>query len=507
MPPARGIPPSSSAGTLGLDLALLRVPGAPLSPVSWVEPAQRRVGALVLAVSRPGDALRTRLGVLSVVEPGFLTPWGARVDATLEADVSARPGLAGAALADVEGRVLGMYVSGGPRERRVVLPAETLSRVASELLAHGRVRRGYLGVGTQPVRLQGQARAAAGQETGLLVLSVEPGGPSDAAGLALGDVLLALDGTPMERRARPPGAPGARRRRPHAAAEAPPGRQARGAHRLGGSPAVTSLVELSDALQQLVSRVSPAVVGVEQGRGAGTGVVVATDGYLLTNHHVAGSGKGLRIRLPGGDTTKGELVGSDPATDLAVVRVREGSLVQLPLADPASIAVGQLVVAIGNPFRFERSVSLGIVSALDRSLPGPSGSLFEGLLQTDAAINPGNSGGPLVNARGEVVGINTAVIPWAQGMGFAVSARTATWVTSVLMARGSVRAALPRRGCAERAALARARRPPPASPRRCASSRSGRALPRRRPASGRRTFSSACTERRWGTSTTSIGSW
>src|SRR5262249_58623426 len=88
--------------------------------------------------------------------------------------------------------------------------------------------------------------------------------------------------------------------------------------------------------------------------------------------------------------------------------------------------------------RFERSVSLGIVSALDRSLPGPGGTLFEGLLQTDAAINPGNSGGPLVNARGEVVGINTAVIPWAQGMGFAVSARTATWVTSVLMSRGRV---------------------------------------------------------------------
>ena len=182
----------------GLDLALLRVSGANLSPVTWVEPGQRRVGTLVLAVSRPRGALRARLGVLSVVEPGFLTPWGARVDATLDADVSARPGLAGAALADVEGRVLGMYVSGGPRERRVVLPAETLARVASELLAHGRVRRGYLGVGTQPVRLQGQARAAAGQETGLLVLSVEPGGPSDAAGLALGDVLLSLDGTPME---------------------------------------------------------------------------------------------------------------------------------------------------------------------------------------------------------------------------------------------------------------------------------------------------------------------
>ena len=179
----------------GLDLALVRVPGVTLSPASWLEPAGRKVGALILAVSRPRGHLRSRVGVLSVAEPGFLTPWGARVDATLDADISTRPGLAGAAVADTEGRVLGMYVSGGPRDRRILLPAETLQRVASELLTHGRVRRGYLGVGTQPVRLQGAARAAAGQDAGLLVLSVEPGGPSDAAGLALGDVLLTLDGT------------------------------------------------------------------------------------------------------------------------------------------------------------------------------------------------------------------------------------------------------------------------------------------------------------------------
>jgi S1-C subfamily serine protease len=180
-----------------LDVAVLRVAGASLAPVRWVAPADRRVGSLVLAVSRPRGAVRARLGLLSAVEPGFLTPWGARVDAALQADLSTRPGLAGAALADVRGGVLGMIVSGGPRERRMVLPAETLSRVAAELLAHGRVRRGYLGVGTQPVRLQGASRAAAAQEVGLLVVSVEPGGPSDAAGLALGDVLLSLDGTAL----------------------------------------------------------------------------------------------------------------------------------------------------------------------------------------------------------------------------------------------------------------------------------------------------------------------
>ncbi len=198
-----------------------------------------------------------------------------------------------------------------------------------------------------------------------------------------------------------------------------------------------TLAALSDELETLVARASRAVVGVEQGRGAGTGVAVTQDGYVLTNHHVAGSGKSLRVRLPDGEAVQGELVGSDPPTDLAVLRVRGVELGHLTLAKGAR--VGQLVVAIGNPFRFERSVSVGIVSATDRSLPGPSGSVFEGLVQTDAAINPGNSGGPLVNAAAEVVGINTAVIPWAQGMGFAVSSRTATWVTSVLIQHGVVK--------------------------------------------------------------------
>ncbi len=200
---------------------------------------------------------------------------------------------------------------------------------------------------------------------------------------------------------------------------------------------MTALQTLSDELEALVARASRAVVGVEQGRGAGTGVVVAQDGYLLTNHHVAGSGNALRVRLPDGEGVAAELVGTDAPTDLAVLRVRGLPFTHLTLAPQAR--VGQLVVAIGNPFRFERSVSVGIVSATDRSLPGPGGTVFEGLVQTDAAINPGNSGGPLVNASGEVVGINTAVIPWAQGMGFAVSSRTATWVTSVLIQKGQVR--------------------------------------------------------------------
>src|SRR5262249_24761351 len=147
----------------------------------------------------------------------------------------------------------------------------------------------------------------------------------------------------------------------------------------------------------------------------------------------------LRIRLNTGSTVKGELVGADDRTDLAVVRIDADGLVSLPLADAQHLKVGQLVVAIGNPFRFERSVSLGVISALDHSLPGPRGGLFEGLIQTDAAINPGNSGGPLLDADGNVLGINTAIIPWAQGIGFAIPSPTASWVAAVIIRTGEVR--------------------------------------------------------------------
>jgi len=139
-----------------------------------------------------------------------------------------------------------------------------------------------------------------------------------------------------------------------------------------------------------------------------------------------------------GDEHRAHVVGADERTDLAVLKMDVNHLTTLPLADGREVNVGQLVVAIGNPFRFERSVSLGVVSALERTLPSRQGAL-EGLIQTDAAINPGNSGGPLLNADGEVVGINTAVIPWAQGIGFAIPAYTASWVAAVLIKSGEVR--------------------------------------------------------------------
>ncbi len=198
------------------------------------------------------------------------------------------------------------------------------------------------------------------------------------------------------------------------------------------------LQQFSDELEALVARASPAVVGVEHARGHGTGLFLTPDGYILTNRHVVRGPRRLTVTLSTGEERKATLVGSDAPTDLAVVRAEGTDFPTLPLADPKHVRVGQVVVAIGNPFRLEQSMSLGVVSAINRTLHLPDGVLLEGLLQTDAAINPGNSGGPLLNTRGEVVGLNTLVLPYAQGIGFAVSATTATWVAGLLIQRGRV---------------------------------------------------------------------
>jgi serine protease Do len=199
------------------------------------------------------------------------------------------------------------------------------------------------------------------------------------------------------------------------------------------------LSQLSRELESLVAKAAPAVVGIEHAQGQGSGLVLSPDGYVLTNAHVVGRARSLRVRLSEGSAVKAERVGGDEHSDLAVIRIDGGSLKTLPLAGFESLNVGQLVLAIGNPFRFERSVSLGVISALDRTLPGARGGILEGLIQTDAAINPGNSGGPLLNTEGEVLGINTAIIPWAQGIGFAIPASTANWVAAVLIRSGEVR--------------------------------------------------------------------
>jgi S1-C subfamily serine protease len=208
---------------------------------------------------------------------------------------------------------------------------------------------------------------------------------------------------------------------------------------------VALLDAYSRAVIQVVDAVGPAVVGIfvghqERGQaGAGSGVTITPDGYILTNDHVVHGAGEIGVRLCDGTGLSAHLIGTDPATDLAVIRVTASSLPHATLGDSAALKVGQLVIASGNPFGFQSTVSTGVVSALGRSLRSQEGRLIENIVQHTAPLNPGNSGGPLVDTRGRVVGINTAIIAMAQGIGFAIPAATVKWVVSQLLLHGRVR--------------------------------------------------------------------
>jgi len=196
----------------------------------------------------------------------------------------------------------------------------------------------------------------------------------------------------------------------------------------------------SRAVVSAVETVGPAVVHVQAERGGGSGVVFTPDGLILTNDHVVDAANRWKVVFAGGETLDADLVGRDPDTDLAVLRVSSDSpLPWITLADSRTLRVGQIAIAIGSPFGFQHSVSAGIVSALGRSLRARSGRLMDDIIQTDAALNPGNSGGPLVSTRGDVIGINTAMIPVAQGLCFAIPSNTAIHVASKLIRDGRVR--------------------------------------------------------------------
>ena len=199
----------------------------------------------------------------------------------------------------------------------------------------------------------------------------------------------------------------------------------------------------SAAVVSVVERVGASVVHVDSGRGGASGFVIAPDGYLLTNAHVVEGGQAPRITLHDGTELAGAVVGSDLSTDLAVIRALNASaLPAATLGDSDALRVGQLVIAIGDPLGFQSTVTTGVVSALGRSLRARDGRLIENIIQTDAALNPGNSGGPLVDTRAQVVGVNTAIIPNAQGICFAIPATTARRVAGALIRDGRIRRAL-----------------------------------------------------------------
>ncbi len=207
----------------------------------------------------------------------------------------------------------------------------------------------------------------------------------------------------------------------------------------------------SRAVMKVVEAVGPAVVsialgwrvrenGMEKG-GAGSGVIIAPDGYILTNSHVVHNATRIDVSLNDGRNFEATLIGEDPATDLALIRVSAANLPFAPIGDSDSLKVGQLAIAIGNPFGFQSTVSTGVISALGRHWRSEDGRLIENIIQHTAPLNPGNSGGPLVDSRGRIIGINMAIIAMAQGLCFSIPANTAKWVVSQILAYGRVRRA------------------------------------------------------------------
>lgn len=221
----------------------------------------------------------------------------------------------------------------------------------------------------------------------------------------------------------------------------------------GRSGAGTNDAELLDAYSRAViavaETVGPAVVSISANKerarrrrdqeSLGSGVVIAPDGYILTNSHVVHNARRLMTAFTDGSRLEAAVVGEDPATDLAVIRTNASALPYARVGDSDSLRVGQLVIAIGNPLGFQSTVSTGVVSALSRSLRSLDGRLIDNIIQHTAPLNPGNSGGPLVDSRGQVVGVNTAIIAMAQGIGFAIPCNTAKWVVSQLLTHGRVR--------------------------------------------------------------------
>lgn len=205
--------------------------------------------------------------------------------------------------------------------------------------------------------------------------------------------------------------------------------------------AVAQVAESVVHIQVIKTQTDKRATGQQPSQASGSGFIISSDGFIVTNHHVIENASSIKISLTNGKTVLAGLKGTDPSTDIAILKIDESGLRALPFADSDLLQVGQIAIAIGNPFGLQHTVTAGVVSALGRTLRANNGRMIDDIIQTDASLNPGNSGGPLINSDGQVIGVNTATIASAQGLCFAVSSKLAAYVAGKIIIEGRVKRA------------------------------------------------------------------
>ena len=368
------------------------------------------VGNLVLALGRPGKTVQATMGIVSAYGGNWRTHSGGQIDHYLQTDLVMYPGFSGGPLVNAEGHLLGFNSSYLMRGVSLAVPTSTVASVAESLLAHGHVKKGYLGVSTQQVRLPDAAREELKQKRGLLVISVESGSPADSGGLTLGDTIVGIEETAVQNHDHLLSQLGSDRIGKKVALKILRGGKNKKAQRKSGRTrlmSITILKELDQELTAVVKGVQPSLVQLTHGRrGIGAGTIWHEDGLILTNAHVA-QRKPPKAVLWDGRTYQTTILAADPKLDLAALSIEASNLPTIPLGDSKSLKPGQWVTSIGHPWGIKGAASFGNVIAM--GVPIEWNQNGTEMVQVGIQLRPGHSGGPMVDAYGRLVGINTMI--------------------------------------------------------------------------------------------------